>query len=339
MELHQKPAVIEWVDMAKGLGMLLVMLGHVESPLSPFIYSFHMPLFFFLSGYLYHEHKYPTPMAILHNKSRRLLIPYFFFAIANCFISLLFGHKVHGNTVTIFLKHLAGPFIAIHGTDWTALIGPYWFISCLLLTELFYCVIVMVIRRVDLRLAVSALLAAGGFIYAEHVGQVLPWSIETVPVAILFFCAGHSIQQYCSSISRRLWWGLVLALPCIALSSRQSIDMSLCRYENPILFIVGAFAGIFAFLLVVCQLPSARPIRFVGANSMSFLCLHSYPFYVTLRILFQHTGRLRAWLLPETTSGLRAVVSAVVFVTVTGLLITPVIRMMRRYCPVLIGAR
>ena len=47
---------IAYIDKAKGVAILLVILGHccgsVEEPINRFILSFHMPLFFFLSGLL-----------------------------------------------------------------------------------------------------------------------------------------------------------------------------------------------------------------------------------------------------------------------------------------------
>ena len=51
---------INWIDQAKGIGILLVVIGHMNIPqdLSKIIFSFHMPLFFFISGYLYNEKKY-----------------------------------------------------------------------------------------------------------------------------------------------------------------------------------------------------------------------------------------------------------------------------------------
>ena len=46
---------ILWVDASRGIAMLLVILGHcigsLNDPGYKFILSFHMPLFFFLSGY------------------------------------------------------------------------------------------------------------------------------------------------------------------------------------------------------------------------------------------------------------------------------------------------
>lgn len=47
-------ARIEYIDITRGLAMLLVILGHcnmfIDAPLNKFILSFHMPLFFFISG-------------------------------------------------------------------------------------------------------------------------------------------------------------------------------------------------------------------------------------------------------------------------------------------------
>lgn len=45
---------IDFVDTARGIAMLLVILGHcqlsADCTIEKLIYSFHMPLFFFLSG-------------------------------------------------------------------------------------------------------------------------------------------------------------------------------------------------------------------------------------------------------------------------------------------------
>ena len=51
---------IHWIDIAKGIAIMLVVIGHVPDAFdAPFyrvaIYTFHMPLFFFLSGYVFSE--------------------------------------------------------------------------------------------------------------------------------------------------------------------------------------------------------------------------------------------------------------------------------------------
>ena len=48
----------EYWDIVKGIGIILVVVGHFCWDLTQFIYLFHLPLFFFVSGYLYNENKY-----------------------------------------------------------------------------------------------------------------------------------------------------------------------------------------------------------------------------------------------------------------------------------------
>lgn len=43
---------IEWVDIFKGIAILLVVIGHSNSPINGYIYSFHMAAFLFISGFL-----------------------------------------------------------------------------------------------------------------------------------------------------------------------------------------------------------------------------------------------------------------------------------------------
>ena len=83
-----------WLNYARGIGMLLVVLGHAladsfpvtgkEHPsqiLLTLIYSFHMLLFFFLSGFLAYKLLYITDVKgkvqFAHQRFLRLMIPYF----------------------------------------------------------------------------------------------------------------------------------------------------------------------------------------------------------------------------------------------------------------------
>ena len=68
---------IKWIDTAKGLGLLCVILGHLGVPyLSTWIYTFHMPLFFFLSGIVFSGRKYRFG-EYLKRKMKSLVLPYF----------------------------------------------------------------------------------------------------------------------------------------------------------------------------------------------------------------------------------------------------------------------
>lgn len=72
---------IEWVDICKGLGICLVIIGHTSiANISPilydWIYSFHMPLFYMLSGLMFNPDKYDTLVKYLNRRVRSLIIPF-----------------------------------------------------------------------------------------------------------------------------------------------------------------------------------------------------------------------------------------------------------------------
>ncbi|WP_195202481.1 acyltransferase family protein [Phocaeicola massiliensis] len=75
---------IDWIDIAKGIGIFLMVMGHTSIPKlgGHWIYSFHMPLFFFLSGFLFQSGKYSWSQFI-KRKVRTMVVPYFFFVVLN----------------------------------------------------------------------------------------------------------------------------------------------------------------------------------------------------------------------------------------------------------------
>lgn len=68
---------IEALDIAKGIGIILVMIGHMTSSyLYNWIYSFHMPLFFILSGICFKNTKYTSFLAFARQRIKTLAIPH-----------------------------------------------------------------------------------------------------------------------------------------------------------------------------------------------------------------------------------------------------------------------
>lgn len=65
-----------------GMAMIMVVAGHLGyniitvGDLFPY-YSFHVPLFMFISGYFYRETSQEHPVAYVKKKVQRLLVPYF----------------------------------------------------------------------------------------------------------------------------------------------------------------------------------------------------------------------------------------------------------------------
>lgn len=72
---------INAIDVAKGIGILCIVLGHIvpNSYVARWLYAFHVPLFFLLSGFTYSLKE--DKKAFYLNKAKRLLLPYLIFAV------------------------------------------------------------------------------------------------------------------------------------------------------------------------------------------------------------------------------------------------------------------
>ena len=126
-----------WVDIAKGIGIILVVMGHACCPVLPhgIIYSFHMPFFFFLSGLFICRQCETNFYNYVKKNFRSLLVPYFYFNI----LSIIFYYVMS----IIFHKEL------LLGSVQDNLIGiivgmrfgcPYhhvlWFLPCLFFAKI-----------------------------------------------------------------------------------------------------------------------------------------------------------------------------------------------------------
>ena len=73
---------IEYIDIAKGLGIILVVIGHcIDGKTFPgtWISSFHMPLFFILSGMCFNASRYTSLIPFFYKRFKTLFLPLLFF--------------------------------------------------------------------------------------------------------------------------------------------------------------------------------------------------------------------------------------------------------------------
>ncbi len=85
---------IAWIDTSKALGVILVIYGHISlcpNALNVWLCSFHMPLFFFLSGVTINIEKLSNFKMFFINKFKTLIIPYFIFSAVNWLWTALFN--------------------------------------------------------------------------------------------------------------------------------------------------------------------------------------------------------------------------------------------------------
>lgn len=267
------------IDIMKGIAIMLVVVGH-SGYLPPsavkFVFTFHMPLFFIVSGYLYK----PRPVKeSLMKDFKRLMVPYFVTCVAVILFYLVIWLKTGDNTS--FKYYLSATFWG-NGTighkcryfSTVPAIGAIWFFPAL-----FVCKNVYNALTSKSRILWSAFI----FLIATLIGKYIvfiPFSVLSGLSAILFFAIGDK----CKTIkSIKAHW-MIIGIACWVISFFSSA-ISLARPQMDLYYIdiIGATTATFIVYYLSIQLEKLEhtllrtiPIilSWLGRYSLLILCFH-----------------------------------------------------------------
>lgn len=194
-----KQGRLEYMDLLKGITILLVVFGHLlqantlessHHPIFSYIYSFHMPLFMFISGYLgfktYTVTSINEAMSGILNKVRSLLIPYFVWPmiVYNLFC------------VTEYKFNLWNQFVDLV-TKWS----PLWFLWYLFILYGLYTINLLIFNNIKSKnklffdiISFGILLCTG--ITLKYFNVVLFIDIDSFILYSIFFFGGILISKY-----------------------------------------------------------------------------------------------------------------------------------------------
>lgn len=175
---------IEFIDLAKGLCILLVVIYHTEVIKFDMlgIKSLRMPLYFILSGLFFKTYGGVAQLAI--KKINKILIPFLFFYLvswAEC--QLLEIAPWNTNPI-------AEPIYAL----FTQRIGPIWFLECLFLVSVVFCIIFVSIKNELARFILVVLMGVMGSYLATN-RIFLPCQFDVVFTAMPFFYFGYMLKK------------------------------------------------------------------------------------------------------------------------------------------------
>lgn len=277
---------IQWIDIAKGIAIICVIVGHtldVGSPFRKIIFSFHMPLFFILAGYTFKA----RPMRdVLLTSSKRLFIPY-------CLLSVLWLSRsivVDYPSVSSvdFVSYLE---ILVMGSGYVTpsgipAIGMPWFLASMFMSRIIFNALLCLSDRLALPRAAeglaSALVCAVGMLLGSRIGIYLPLSLDVSFVTVLFMWCGYQMKcaGYLEKENPSCLLGIVmLVLWAVALFS-SSFELATRTYRNPVFAMAGALSG--TYVVVYISMFTARHLRKIGnalawcgKNSLLVFCFHA----------------------------------------------------------------
>lgn len=269
---------LDYFDVFRSLGIMLMIMGHIGfgENFDYFIHAFHMPMFFFISGYFYKGQKYRIGEYI-GKKAKSLLIPYLFFGIAHYIISLFLGEFT--------LKPLLHLFTT--NTEGLPICGALWFLTALFFTEIIY----YLLDNRGFLFLLPILVIIGHF--SDTVFQYpLPWSLSPSFVGLGLYWFGKMTKKYENKIKKILnlsyWQILVIGIITVLLIFTNGyINMREGTYAFIPLFWINALLSIFIGISIsknICRIKKIRWFTFIGKNSIVYLCLNQIVIKVLVRI-------------------------------------------------------
>ena len=283
---------IQWIDIAKGICIISIVIGHVyhNSFIRTYALSFDVPMFFFLSGLCYRKPDNSTEYFI--NKIKRVEVPYFFFSLISILVFAVAGRIMPqvGNIMNCSLKD--NILVMLWGNskpDVMKYNSPLWFLTC------YFSVIVLAfivekivdflrnVRYVRELIIICLILIGGGY---STPSIILPWHLETAVSMLVWFELGTIfMEKKLFDCSIKYKNGIIVILlvfgALFGFVNRDIIKTSLQVrqdiYGVHVLYYLSTFFGIMGFSLLSQKIEKNKILEYCGRNSLSILVVHKFP--------------------------------------------------------------
>ena len=279
------------VDIAKGIGILLVVAGHNwiilggKGELYRIVYSFHIPLFFILAGTFFNPNK--SFRVILKERFQILLVPYFFTSLVIEIIALTFNFQPD-----LFTKSL---FWVAYGTGTQMRWVSFWFLTHLFLVSIFSWGLINLFKKFEIKrygqIFILLVLLTIGWLsirvfWKMPIGGMkvngLPFSADLLLISSFYFMLGSFSQAW---IKEREFHVMPLILSGVIFFGIHALtnvttDLNLRLYNSLIVATVLAITGSFTVIEISKYLArfaiAEKVLGYFGRHSLIILIFHSF---------------------------------------------------------------
>ena len=269
-------------DVLKGIAILLVIVGHCGTfRFRPFIYSFHMPLFFFIAGFFLKSRPFSQEISL---SFKRLIVPYAFTSAGICVSALLYEIVNYSfsdgfyfqKSVIIYLLGSRGRLSEYLGGN----VDVLWFLLALFWAR---CITAFFIQKIHSEIIRCLLFFVFGilgiFLYKD---AFIPYCLAQGLCAAGFVYVGTLMKKY-EILKKETSKNIILFLSMLWLYSwnRGWVNMAGCRFDSGYLISLGGSLGIFIILYtLVKNLYSKKSliwkfVLFCGRYSLVIYSVHA----------------------------------------------------------------
>jgi len=272
---------IGYIDIAKGVGIWLMIFGHqyISDLTRTYIYSFHMPLFFMISGMFFC--KGVAFGQTLKSSVRMLLIPYLVFSVINlsvCWVSPLLHPELYYGMQgkAVFVAAVKGMLIGTDHITPTSFmpLGMLWFVVALFIIRVVCGALGQLIEADVFFLLFSFCIALSLFLLVRSNAV---FSFRSAMMAMPFYLLGYMLRSVdMLTISYRS----LLLTACAVYFIMVVPDNGFCTIDECIfgkslvMFYLDGMIGSLMLLLIASYIYSCKPLEYVGRNTLVILGMH-----------------------------------------------------------------
>lgn len=279
---------INELDILKGIGIILVVLGHTGISGLPYIYiyTFHMPLFFFISGCFFKNIKLSSMLA---KRVQTLLIPYISFSFL-----FLIGYTIvgcfDGSSIMDSFFRVLSTFNLLD-EDCKYLYRTIWFLLCLFEINIMYALLSK-LSRIYKTLGVLVCWILGAYLR----GIDIPIFLDSALSCILYYHIGYeffSLGFYKRDISKAIPWFVLILLSVAIVILLPNVNLS--RNEYPLYLPLLALAYIINLYYLIKAILSVMPsfidkiLTILGKDTLLILGFHRF-YFIIFETLFPLIG-------------------------------------------------
>lgn len=233
-------------DMLKGIGILLVIIGHTfMKEIGPYIQAFHMPLFFMVAGYFF---KYKAPKNLFTRDFRRLIVPYLFVVITTTLLAFAKDFKATGE-------------IDLHLGTLYECGTPAWFLLALFGAKQIFNLLFQFSKQYYLLYAF--LLSSIPCLIAHYMEIEPTLAVGSSICSVFFYAVGHYVnanQILIKSEPYQAYIVVIAILLWLNTSIFGAVDMHYCIFKLWVIDFLGACSGVYLCYALCCYVEN-RYIR------------------------------------------------------------------------------
>lgn len=295
---------VAWIDIARAIGIFFIVLGHIpeDGLVRKYIFSFHVPFFFLLSGICFNGHK--DFKRFVEKKVKTIVVPYFVFSIMSIMIFAIAGHIIPSITKGINTDILFNIRVMLYGNSKPSLMKynlPLWFLPCLFSTSVIVYGVERLPQKVQYKnifrgLCIAILILVGGF-YTKYMSHIyLPWHIETAIQMAVFYLLGVQVQENgilnyskqegnTPSVVSVLLTSAFLLMGIYGSQLNHIVGVRNDSYGNSLLYYAVSLCNCFVWIRIAIFIKHNKVLEYVGKNTLSILVLHKFPIMLVTTVL------------------------------------------------------